>query len=240
MSENASPSTLLQSPDGADAVAAAFDRMGRRMAGLAAAVDGFAARQQEIHGRDYDPDLERIHQTQKMFHDAIMKLDARPAMRMTTSGIATDIEKAGQTVREADHLAFEQAQRQLATATQTLQTIVAGRIDLRKQRRILAIIGTAIFVIGMMAGDVVPTMVDRLAPESWDWPEERAAAELNMSGADAGQRLLQIFDPTDWHRLTEADRLFRDNAAALSQCRARAANRGTPVACSIVIGGPTA
>lgn len=35
--------------------------MGLRLAGLTASVDGFAVRQQELHARDYSPELGLIH-----------------------------------------------------------------------------------------------------------------------------------------------------------------------------------
>lgn len=41
----------------------ALDALARRLAGVTAAVDGFAGRQQDLLGRDYSEDLALIHQS---------------------------------------------------------------------------------------------------------------------------------------------------------------------------------
>jgi hypothetical protein len=51
----AEPADAIENPE------VAFEAMSRKLAGLAAAVDGFAARQQELHARDYGPDFAGIH-----------------------------------------------------------------------------------------------------------------------------------------------------------------------------------
>ncbi len=47
--------------------AGAFERMRRQLALLAAAVEGFASRQQAIEARDYAPDLGRLIERQDRF-----------------------------------------------------------------------------------------------------------------------------------------------------------------------------
>ncbi len=51
---------IHEPPVEADQTVQAFNDMSRKLAGLTGAVDGFAARQQELHARDYGPDLEKI------------------------------------------------------------------------------------------------------------------------------------------------------------------------------------
>lgn len=44
--------------------------MSRKLAGLTAAIEGFAARQQELHALDYGPDLAKIHDRQEAMRSA--------------------------------------------------------------------------------------------------------------------------------------------------------------------------
>lgn len=238
MSDLPSASLLLEAIENSDPVAAAFDRMTRRMAALVAAIEGFAARQQEIHGRDYGPDLAKTRAAQERIRDAINILDKRPAMQMTVEGIAASIERAALTAREVDHRALTSAQGHLVASTQALERIVTGRIDLHKQRAWLAAAAGAILMIGIIIGDVVPPILDRAAPQDWFWPEARAASDLQLSGSEAGWRLVRVYDPSSWRWIIESEALLRDNTAVMTECRAGAKRKGRPVKCSISVGAP--
>lgn len=231
MSDMPPASFSLDASENIDPVAAAFDRMTGRMAALIAATEGFAARQQEIHERDY-PRSGEIRFAQERIREAIDILDKRLAMQMTVESIAASIERAGATARAADHQGITEAQRQLAASTQKLERIVVGRIDLRQKCNWRAAgAGTgAILGAEMIVGDVVPSMLDRPVPARWIWPEERAASDLNMSGSNAGRRLMQVYDPVSWRQLMQADALARDNAAIIARCRARAVVKKAAIA----------
>jgi hypothetical protein len=56
----------------------AFEAMTHKLAALVAAVEGFAARQQELHSRDYTEDLARIHACQDDAAAAIETLASSP------------------------------------------------------------------------------------------------------------------------------------------------------------------
>jgi hypothetical protein len=90
-------------------------------------------------------------------------------------------------------------------------------------------------VIGFAFGTVVPPVIAQLAPESWHWPEERAAAMLRRTPWDAGVRLMQVADPQQARALADAARLAKDNADVLIGCRKRAEQLSAPVKCSIEI-----
>ncbi|MDV3456355.1 hypothetical protein RZN05_05120 [Sphingomonas sp. HF-S4] len=91
----------------------AFEAMTRKLAGLTAAVEGFAARQQELHARDYGPDPAKIHGLSGKMVDAINKLAARPGVALTPETLAPQIAEAGARVRAADHQAWGNANRSL-------------------------------------------------------------------------------------------------------------------------------
>jgi hypothetical protein len=241
MSSEPDASSFAMDPlDREDAASAAFDRMGRRLAGLAAAVEGFAARQQEIHARDYADDLKQIQGRQDKVSEAISTLNKQPGLQMTVKGMAASIAEAGRAARAEDHGALARAQQQLDASTRKLDGIIAGRIDLRRQCVWLATAAGAILGIGAIIGDAVPPMLDRVAPESWQWPEARAADDLAMSERDAGQRLLQVADAAEWRGLLEAGRLAQANAAVIAACQARSAKLQNSVSCPIIVSRPAA
>lgn len=104
------------------------------------------------------------------------------------------------------------------------------------------IIGAAItaLVVGFAFGTVIPTRIAQSVPESWHWPEERAADVLMRGEWDAGMRLLQVADPARLRALNEGARLVADNAEALEDCRSWAAKSKDSVKCRIEIGAPIA
>ncbi|WP_294256653.1 hypothetical protein [uncultured Sphingomonas sp.] len=82
-------------PAEANQTVQAFNDMSRKLAGLTAAVDGFAARQQELHARDYGPDLEKIRDGYDKVCGAINILAKRPAMTLTPQDAAPGHEQIG-------------------------------------------------------------------------------------------------------------------------------------------------
>ena len=182
MNDGDAASFALDPREGQDAAAAAFDRLGRRMASLTAAVESFSARQEAIEARDTGPVVEKIDKRFLQVRDALLKLDARPGLQMTVEGIAASIKEQGRTARIEDHDAIAGAQRQLEITTRTLDRMTAGKIDLRKQCYWLAGAAAACLWMGAIVGDAVLPMIDRVAPTSWQWPEERALGRSRHVG----------------------------------------------------------
>jgi len=213
----------------------AFDAMSRKLAGLTAAVEGFAARQQELHARDYGPDLARIHAMSGETVDAINKLAAKPGVALTPETLSPQIAKAGERVRAADHQAWATANRELGAAIQALNGVVASAMKAETQKH--WIIGAAItaLVVGFAFGTLVPTRIAQSVPASWHWPEQRAADMLLRGEWDAGMRLLQVADPARLRALDDAARLVKDNAQALADCRSQAAKSKESVKCRIEV-----
>lgn len=226
---------IHEPPPEADQTVQAFNDMSRKLAGLTAAVDGFAARQQELHARDYGPDLEKIRDSYEKVCGAINILAKRPAMTLTPQDVAKQIEAAGAQGRADDHRAWTGASHALAGAVQELKGVVVSTHSAETQQMWIAGAAALALLVGFAFGTVVPSVVAQLAPESWHWPEERAAAMLRRTPWDAGMRLLEIADPQEAQALADAVRLSKDNADVLATCRKRSKQLNTPVKCSISI-----
>lgn len=219
----------------ADQTVQAFNDMSRKLAGLTAAVDGFAARQQELHARDYGPDLEKIRESYDKVCGAINILAKRPAMTLTPQDVARQIEAAGTQGRADDHRAWNGATHALAGTVQELKGMVVSAHAAESQQLWIAGAAALALLVGFAFGTVVPPVIAQLAPESWHWPEERAAAVLRRTPWDAGVRLMQVANPQQARALADAARLANDNADVLTECRKRAEQLSAPVKCSIEI-----
>jgi Family of unknown function (DUF6118) len=226
---------IHEPPAEADQTVQAFNDMSRKLAGLTAAVDGFAARQQELHARDYGPDLEKIRDGYEKVCGAINILAKRPAMALTPQDVAKQIEAAGTQGRADDHRAWTGASHALAGTVQELKVMVASAHSAETQQLWIAGAAALALLVGFAFGTVAPTLVAQFVPESWHWPEEQAAAILERTPWDAGVRLMQVADPQQARALADAARLAKDNADVLTGCRKRAEQLSEPVKCSIEI-----
>lgn len=227
--------TIAQTTGDIDDPEVAFATMSRKLAGLTAAVEGFAARQQELHARDYGPDLAKIHERWNMVVESFEMLADKPGVALTPETIARQIEAAGTQGRADDHRAWNGANHALVGTVQELKGMVASAHSAETQQLWIAGAAALALLVGFASGTVVPTLVAQLAPESWHWPEERAAALLRRTPWDAGVRLMQVADPQQARALAYAARLVKDNADVLTECRKRAAQLSAPVKCSIEI-----
>jgi len=226
---------IHEPPVEVDQTVQAFNDMSRKLAGLTAAVDGFAARQQELHARDYGPDLEKIRESYDKVCGAINTLAKRPAMTLTPQDVAKQIEAAGTQGRADDHRAWTAASNALGGTVQELKGMVASAHSAETQQLWIAGAAALALVVGFAFGTVIPTRIAQAVPESWHWPEDQAAEILGRTRWDAGVRLMQVADPQQAQALADAARLAKDNADVLTRCRERAEHLKTRVKCEITI-----
>lgn len=226
---------IHEPPVEADQTVQAFNDMSRKLAGLTAAVDGFAARQQELHARDYGPDLEKIRDGYEKVCGAINILAKRPAMTLTPQDVAKQIEAAGTQGRADDHRAWVGASDVLSSTVQELKGMVASARSAETQQLWIAGAAALALVVGFVFGTIMPTWIARAVPESWHWPEEQAAATLGRTPWNAGLRLMEVADPQRSRALMNTAHLANENADLLAACRIRAAQARTPVKCLINI-----
>jgi len=216
----------------------AFEAMTHKLAALIAAVEGFAARQQELHSRDYTEDLARIHGRQDAANHAINTLASRPALQLTPEAIAGQIRQAAARASEVEIQHFTTARIDLDRSVHTIDGIVQSILTVFQQLRWLGIAVAIGVLTGFLLGWVVPDFIDRAVPEGWYWPEERAASLLQRDGWSAGERMLQVSDPQRWQALRGAASVWASNAKALEDCQRRAAKAKKEVGCSILVGDP--
>lgn len=209
--------------------------MDRRLAGLTAAVEGFAVRQQELHARDYAPELAAIQAKWEKARTAFDHLSAKPALSLSPESLTDKIEMAGATLRKADHEALAHARRDLREMIGAIGSVAASARTARDQNRWLAGAVVAAMVLGCILGAFVPTAIDRAVPTNWHWPEQRAAKILGVDEWTAGERLMQVADPEEARRVQAALQLASLNADALARCSVRAAKAREAKPCTILV-----
>lgn len=214
----------------------ALEAIARRLAGVTAAVDGFAERQQLLLGRDYSEDLALIHQSCEDLREAIDALADKPALALTPEMIARQIEVAGRQFRNDTNTAISNVRTDMQNAIGALNRMTASARTVRQQNQWLAGAASLALVLGAIGGCTLPPLIDWVAPENWHWPEHRAMSALHRRGWDAGERLLSVADPDRWSSLRAANLLLEGNSEAIARCTRRAADRKLKsVRCSVEI-----
>lgn len=214
----------------------ALEAVARRLAGVTAAVDGFAERQQDLLGRDYSEDLALIHQSCERLRQAIDALAQKPALALTPEMIAQQIEAAGQGARRDANQALVAAQGSLQSSIAALSRVTGSIRVVKRQNQILAGATGLALILGWVGGCIIPPALDWVVPEAWQWPERRAESALRRRGWEAGERLLLGSHPERWKAIQAAARISDANSSAIRRCAKRAVERKLKsVGCSIEV-----
>jgi hypothetical protein len=203
----------------------ALDAVARRLAGVTAAVDGFAERQQDLLARDYSEDLALIHQSCDDLRETIDALAQKPAMVLTPEMIGRQIEAAGRQGRTDADLALAAVHNNLQNAISALARMTGSVPTVRQQNQWLAAAAGVALVLGAMGGAIIMPAIDWVVPEGWLWPEKRAMSALRRNGWEAGECLLLVSDPVRWQAVQASARLSEENSDAIRKCAVRAATR---------------
>ncbi|WP_395392867.1 DUF6118 family protein [Novosphingobium sp. BL-8A] len=147
--------------------ATAFQAMERRLAGLTAAVDGLAVKLQEMHGRDYSPELAKIEGQFQKVRGAVKNFIELPAMVLTPETIAEQIEAAARDGRQADHQAWERARKDLQAAAASIGTVVASARKEQEQTKWMILVAGVTLVVGLFLGGFGWGSIRSMEPANW-------------------------------------------------------------------------
>jgi hypothetical protein len=213
----------------------AFARLSGRISTLSRAVDRFADRQDELVGRDYSEDLAKIEKSFEETSEALDNLAAQPVLQLTPDRLSEQLRLAGARVRSDDHAKWQSAEHKLGEITRSLEKRLGAARMRDEQNRWVAIGAGIAAVLAFVAGCTLPPVIDRTVPESWQWPERRAANLLSRDMWGGGVRLMQAADPDRWNTLVRASHIYGRNEEAIEACRKQADRRKKSVGCSIEI-----
>ncbi|MBB3941455.1 hypothetical protein GGR39_003132 [Novosphingobium fluoreni] len=211
----------------------AFEAMNRRLAGMSAAIDGFAMRFDDLQERDYSKDLAQIEERIERLGEGINILSRRPAMALTPERIAGQIDEAANTARKAEQATWGQARQQLSVEVNSIREVVYSAREAAKQDRWLLVCMGIGIVVGAMLMFVVPRVALDVVPDSWLWREQTAVQAMNREGWSAGERLMQIYDPTRWEGVALFLQLPEKERAKFSDCLQRGYDNAKGITCRI-------
>ena len=104
-----------------------------------------------------------------------------------------------------------------------------------EQRRTLWQVGAGAFLGGALLWTIVPGIVARELPATWQVPEWMAARTIGLPKWEAGQRLMQAAAPDAFANIAAGDRIVTTNRVALEACRKRANKGREAVRCTISV-----
>lgn len=222
--------------DGEDEAARAFDDLRAEQSLLRRAIERLTAeRREHPEAPDYSETLGVISQNLSAIAQRVDAMVHSPALSLTPEETSQQIEAASFTARRED-------QRVLVTTRQMLEEMVAkvGRqlhshTEAHGQRRRVWRTGLASFMAGMAVWATLDGVVARAAPESWHWPERRAAWALDMPMRQAGVRLMAIADSATFRAIIAGHRIVTANQEVIKGCVKIAGKMGHAVRCTVKI-----
>jgi Family of unknown function (DUF6118) len=93
--------------------------------------------------------------------------------------------------------------------------------------------GGLCLAFGLVVATVLPGPIYRAMPESWHWPEKRAANILDHDMWDAGEQLQAVADPKKWETRAALEAATVDDKAKITACLKSVARTRKAVQCSI-------
>lgn len=210
-----------------DAAAEAFEHLRAEVAQLRGAVEGVAERLGE-RATDYTPTLAAMAQS-------LEKIEAHPALRHTPEEYRSGNEAAIAAVRSEFEAGTQKALQTIGYAAGEIQR-QAGELRSRKaQAEAIAFAASGGLIAGAVLWVLLSGPAARALPAGWHVPERMAAATLHLDMWTAGGRLMQADNPQAWDRLVGADRIARDNAAAVDGCAQAAVKAGKGQPCRVMV-----
>jgi hypothetical protein len=235
--QNLDPETVGSDDVAAEDIALdqAFDRMSGKMLTLAAAIEQFGLRLNDLAGRDYSEDLAKIDENWEKAREAFKRLSERPALALTPEAMGEQMRLSGARARETEQQALRDARSRLDETVKSIRLVVASARTQEQQNFWVAVSAGVTAILAFMAGCTVPSAVDRAVPEDWHWPEERAAAQLERNMWGAGVRLMRVGDPARWNAVARASRLYEGNEKKVANCEKQAQRKKKTVSCTVKV-----
>lgn len=220
--------------DTGDAAAEAFEGVRAEVALLRRAVERLAAERAEVETPDYSETLGRISNNITATAQRVDALYKSSAQAMTPAHIAGQIVTAGSEARRSDQQIIAEARAALDQATRQLGSHMVSARKGDEQNYWLFGFGAGGVLFGMFLWAALAGPIARkVTPESWHWPEKRAARALDLPMWDAGQRLMASASPAQFEAILAGDKMVAANRDTIEACRKAAAKADEAVRCTI-------
>lgn len=214
----------------------AFEALRAEVSLLRRALEGLTAERQAAP--DYAPTLSEISTRIDGVRAWAQKMADQPAMRLTPKGLTQEIDAASRELRQADKQTIMDVGSRLGEHITRVDAIIKRSRTADQQVRLVHKVAASGVVVGMILFAILPGAIARAMPESWLWPEQRAAKTMGRTGWSAGMRLLQVSDPGRWRAQQQALVLMKANEVAIKGCWMLSLQGKESVRCSINVEAP--
>lgn len=222
--------------DDEDEAARAFDDLRAEQSLLRRAIERLTAeRTEHPEAPDYSETLGVISQNLSATARRVDALANSPALSLTPEELSRQIDAASFTARREDQRVLVATRQMLEEMAAKIGRQLYSHTEAHEQRRRNRRTGLTCLVAGMAVWAMLDGVIARAAPESWHWPERRAAWALDMPMRQAGVRLMAIADPATFRAIVAGDRIGTANREAIEGCAKIAGKAGHAVRCTVKI-----
>jgi Family of unknown function (DUF6118) len=223
-----------------DSATLAFTDMRDKIASLTRAVDSMAGEWKALDIPDYTETLEQMTANVNAVAKGMKALRAAPALELTPETLAAQIAAAGAGARKIEQQELASAAAAFVKLGSQMAGFLASARTENEQNKWVLGFGGLCLVFGLAAATILPDPIYRAMPESWHWPEKRAANMLDRDMWEAGERLQAVADPNRWEVRAAIEVATEDSKKSITGCLKAVSRTRKPIQCSIIFKFSTA
>jgi Family of unknown function (DUF6118) len=219
-------------PEG-DPAAKAFLEMRNAVAGMTMAVNKMAGEWKALEIPDYTETLGKMATNFETLSEELEELSSKPALELTPEALAKQITAAGLVARKAEQESLASAMATFVKLGSEMAGFLASARTENQQNKWVLGFGGLCLAFGLIAATVLPGPIYRAVPESWHWPEKRAANVLDRDMWEAGERLQAVADSKRREVRATIEAATVDSKESIAACLRAITRTPKPVECGI-------
>ena len=218
-----------------DPATRAFDALRDELANVRQSVESLNLNIKQSQPYDYRKTLGQILRTQESVETELAAIKSHPAISMTPGSFAQQYESAKNELLKVDQQNLRALLDVLKHNCKMMKDYVESANEAVWQR--LYISGTAVlfFCIGAVFSVYVVSFIANLAPRSWQAPERIASNILGETMRNAGIRLIQTNNPSEWSQINYGKDFMHKYYDTIEKCKKETIETRKEIKCTISI-----
>ncbi len=179
--------------------------------------------------------LGQILRTQESVETEIEAIKSHPAIRLTPDGFAQQLEKAKNELLKVDQQNLRTLLDVLKHNCKMMKDYMESANEAAWQRLYISGAAALFFCIGAVFSVYIVSFIANLAPRSWQAPEIIASNILGETMRNAGIRLIQTNNPSEWDKINYGTAFVQKYYDAIEKCKKEMIEAKKEVKCSILM-----
>ena len=221
--------------DPRDPATRAFDALREELINVRQSVESLNTSVQQIRPNDYRKTLGQILRTQESVETELEAIKSHPAIRLTPDGFAQQLEKAKNELLKVDQQNLRALLDVLKHNCKMMKDYVESANEAAWQRIYICGAAVLFFCIGTVFSVYIVSFIANLVPRSWQAPERIASNILGLSIRNAGIRLIQTNNPSEWETINYGKDFMHKYYDAIEKCKKESAETRKETKCMITI-----